>query len=187
MTEMIKRDYSLLGASGKMAVETGLAAAEWYHTDVTRKDMKALMQRSDAPAIRDTMIWLSSMVLFAGLGVYFWGSLACIPFFLAYGVLYGSASDSRWHECGHGTAFKTRWMNDAVYQIACFMIMRNPVTWRWSHARHHTDTVIVGRDPEIAVQMRAILTALWRSCSGMKDCSTALILPEALRTISIIA
>ncbi len=42
-------------------------------------------------------------------------------------------------------------MNDAVYEIACFMIMRNPVTWRWSHTRHHTDTVIVGRDPEIAV------------------------------------
>ena len=68
----------------------------------------------------------------------------------AYGVLYGSAGDSRWHECGHGTAFKTRWMNDAVYQIACFMIMREPEIWRWSHTRHHTDTIIVGRDPEIA-------------------------------------
>jgi fatty acid desaturase len=40
-------------------------------------------------------------------------------------------------------------MNDAVYQIASFMVMRNPVTWRWSHARHHTDTYIVGRDAEI--------------------------------------
>ena len=41
-------------------------------------------------------------------------------------------------------------MNDVVYQIASFMLMRNPVTWRWSHARHHTDTIIVGRDAEIA-------------------------------------
>jgi fatty acid desaturase len=40
-------------------------------------------------------------------------------------------------------------MNDVVYQIASFMVMRNPVTWRWSHARHHTDTYIVGRDAEI--------------------------------------
>jgi fatty acid desaturase len=30
------------------------------------------------------------------------------------------------------------------------MIMREPTIWRWSHARHHTDTIIVGRDPEIA-------------------------------------
>ena len=41
-------------------------------------------------------------------------------------------------------------MNDVVYQIACFMILREPTVWRWSHTRHHTDTIIVGRDPEIA-------------------------------------
>src|SRR5690606_30266746 len=70
-----------------------------------------------------------------------------------YGVLYGSVSDSRWHECGHGTAFRTRWMNDVVYHLASFMIMREPTVWRWSHTRHHTDTLIVGRDPEI-VAMR---------------------------------
>ena len=32
-------------------------------------------------------------------------------------------------------------------------MMRNPITWRSSHVRHHTDTIIVGRDPEI-VAMR---------------------------------
>jgi fatty acid desaturase len=37
-----------------------------------------------------------------------------------------------------------------LYQIASFQVMRNPVSWRWSHARHHTDTIIVGRDAEIA-------------------------------------
>ena len=49
---MGKRDYSLLGPDAQRAVETGLAAAEWYHTDVPRRDMKALMQREDGPAIR---------------------------------------------------------------------------------------------------------------------------------------
>ena len=37
------RDYSLLGPDGARAVETGLAAAEWYHTEVPRKVMKDLM------------------------------------------------------------------------------------------------------------------------------------------------
>ncbi len=32
-----KRDYSLTGPSSRRAVEAGLAAAEWYHTDVPRK------------------------------------------------------------------------------------------------------------------------------------------------------
>ena len=47
---MATRDYSLLGPDGARAVETGLAAAEWYHTDLPRKMMKELMQRSDGPA-----------------------------------------------------------------------------------------------------------------------------------------
>ena len=34
---MTKRDYSLLGPDAKRAVETGLAAAEWYHSDIPRK------------------------------------------------------------------------------------------------------------------------------------------------------
>ncbi len=148
---MAKRDYSLLGPDAQRAVETGLAAAEWYHSDVPRKEMKALMSREDGPAIRDTIILFGCMILFAGIGIALWPSLWSAPFWLAYGVLYGSAMDSRWHECSHGTAFKTPWMNNVVYQIASFCMVRNSATWRWSHARHHTDTVIVGRDPEIAV------------------------------------
>jgi fatty acid desaturase len=146
---MSKRDYSLVGQDAAKAVASGLAAAEWYRTDIPRKQMKELMQRRDRPAIRDTILWVALFILFGAGGFYFWGTWWCVPFFLCYGMLYGSSSDSRWHECGHGTAFKTRWMNDVVYSIASFMIMREPVIWRWSHTRHHTNTLIVGRDPEI--------------------------------------
>jgi len=166
---MGKRDYSLTGPDTAAAVASGLAAADWYHTDVPRAEMKALMQRSDGPAIRDTVIWLGLMLVFAAGGIWFYGSWWCVPFFLAYGVLYGSATDSRWHECGHGTAFKTGWMNRTVYQIACFMIMRNPTVWRWSHARHHADTIIVGRDPEISVMRPPDLLKLVLGFVGILD------------------
>ncbi|ODT06568.1 MAG: fatty acid desaturase [Mesorhizobium sp. SCN 65-20] len=169
------RDYSLVGESARRAVESGLAAAEWYHTDIPRKQMKELMQRSNAPAIRDTAIWLGLLVTFGAAGAALWGSWWCVPFFLCYGVLYGSATDSRWHECGHGTAFKTHWMNDAVYQVASFMIMRNPVTWRWSHTRHHTDTIIVGRDPEISVMRPPDFVRLVLNFFGIVDVWHALI------------
>jgi fatty acid desaturase len=146
-----KRDYSLIGHDAQLAVANGLAAAEWYHTDIPRRTMKEFMRRTDGPALRDTMLWVALFVLFGCGAAALWGSWWCVPFLLSYGVLYGSSSDSRWHECGHGTAFKTHWLNDVMYQIASFMIMREPTIWRWSHARHHTDTIIVGRDPEIAV------------------------------------
>ncbi|HSA82803.1 MAG TPA: fatty acid desaturase family protein, partial [Geminicoccaceae bacterium] len=155
------------------AVERGLAGAQWYSSPIPRKRMKELMQRSDQPAIRDTAIWLGAMVLFGGLGAYFWGSWLAVPFFLCYGVLYGSATDSRWHECGHGTAFKTRWMNDVVYHIASFMIMREPTVWRWSHTRHHTDTLVVGRDPEIVAMRPPRLAKIISNFFGLADVAVA--------------
>lgn len=150
---MLKRNYDLLGETGQRAVEIGLATAQWYHSDIPRAEMKELMKRSNSPAIRDSIIYFGALIGFSGLTVWLWPTVWAIPFFLAYAVLYGSGSDSRWHEAGHGTAFKTTWMNSVVYHIACFMLFRNPIIWRWSHARHHTDTIIVGRDPEI-VTMR---------------------------------
>lgn len=50
-----------------------------------------------------------------------------------------------------GTALKTSWMNDVICQVARFMIMREPTVWRSSHTRHHTDAIIIGRDPAVAV------------------------------------
>ena len=151
------RSYSLVGPESKRAEETGLASGNWYRVPIPRKRLKELMQRRDGPAIRDTIIWFAAFIVTGGLAVYFWPSWWSLPFFLAYGVLYGSSTDSRWHECGHGTAFRTMWMNNVIYHIACFMIMREPTVWRWSHTRHHTDTIIVGRDPEIAVMRPAVI------------------------------
>jgi fatty acid desaturase len=173
-TAEIKRDYSLIGPCGELAAEHGLVAAEWYHTDVPRKRMKQLMRREDGPAVRDTAIWVALLAGVGFGGYWFWGSWACVPFFLCYGVLYGSASDSRWHETGHGTAFRTQWLNDAVYQVASFMNMKEATFWRWSHARHHTDTIIVGRDREIAAMRPPDVLRLAVNLIGVR---------EAIRTL----
>jgi fatty acid desaturase len=161
--------YSLAGPENQAAVDAGLAGAHWFRSELPRRRMKELMRRSDYPAIRDTAIWIGLMVMFAGLGIAFWGSWWAVPFFLAYGVLYGSTSDSRWHETGHGTAFKSRWLDEALYQLASFMIMRDPTVWRWSHTRHHTDTLILGRDPEIAAMRPARLVRLLANFFGLVD------------------
>jgi fatty acid desaturase len=149
--EATRRDYSLIGRDTKLAEERGLASADWYACPISRKRLKELMQRRDGPGIRDMLIWFGLLAFTGWGGVHFWGTWWCVPFFMVYGVLYSSSSDSRWHECGHGTAFKTRWLNDAFYEIASFMVLRESVPWRWSHTRHHTDTIIVGRDPEVGV------------------------------------
>jgi fatty acid desaturase len=166
--------YSLSGPATEFAVEAGLTEGDWFRSDVPRKRMKELMQRSDAPAIRDTILWIGVAFVAATAGIALWGTWWAVPCFLAYGVLYGSASDSRWHEAGHGTAFKTRWLDNAVYQLASFCMMRNPTSWRWQHTRHHTDTLIVGRDPEIAAMRPARLARILLNLLGLVDAPKAL-------------
>ncbi len=156
-----KLDYSLTGANATLAVEKGLAEAEWYQCPVPRETMRKLLERRDGPAIRDTILWFALILGFGGVTYLLWGSAWALLPYAAYAVLYASTSDSRWHESGHGTAFRTDWMNNVLYEIASFMVMRESVVWRWSHTRHHSDTIIVGRDPEIVVprppNLRAIL------------------------------
>jgi Na+-transporting NADH:ubiquinone oxidoreductase subunit F len=144
-------DYSLTGANATLAIERGLAEADWYTTPVPKEKLRHLLQRRDGPAIRDTILWFSILALTGWATVHFWGTWWVVIPYLVYAVFYATNSDSRWHECGHGTAFKTDWMNSLLYEVASFMVMRESTVWRWSHNRHHSDTIIVGRDPEIQI------------------------------------
>lgn len=156
-------DYRLTGANAALAIERGLAEADWYTTPVPKETMRGLLRRRNGPAVRDTLVLFAVLAATAWATVHFWGSWWAVPFYLVYAVFYGTSSDSRWHECGHGTAFKTDWMNTALYEIASFMVMRESVVWRWSHNRHHSDTIIVGRDPEIQIPRPPNLRALFLS------------------------
>lgn len=144
-------DYSLTGINSTLAIEKGLAEADWYQCPVPRETMRKLLERRDGPAIRDTILWFALIFGSAYATCAAWGHWWAVLPYALYCVMYASTSDSRWHEAGHGTAFKTDWMNNVLYEIASFMVMRESTLWRWSHTRHHSDTIIVGRDPEIAV------------------------------------
>lgn len=145
-----RRDYSLTGSEGNRAVERGLTDGDWYKSPVDRAAMLQLMVRTNGRATRDLLIWLSLLAASGSWLVISWLSWWTVPAAFVYGVFYGSASDARWHECGHRTAFASKKMNEIVYHLASFMDLREPVSWRWSHNRHHSETIIVGRDPEIA-------------------------------------
>lgn len=148
------KTYALSGGAAGAAELTNDAfedrvEQEWFSCAVPRKELKRLIKRSDSVALRHIGSWLG---LLAGSGVaafLTWGTLWCIPAFAAYGILY-AAADHRHHELSHGTPFKTRWLNDGLFHLCAFMTLREGFYYRWSHSRHHTHTIIVGRDPEIA-------------------------------------
>ena len=140
------RNYSLTGPESG----PGFSSDQWYSSDIPRKKLKSLMQRSDKLAFINCGLWLSALILSGVFLIMTWGTpWAWLAAFI-YATFYASGGDSRWHEFGHGTPFKTLWLNEVFYIIASYMSLKNPTIWRWSHARHHTDTIIVGRDPEIA-------------------------------------
>jgi fatty acid desaturase len=154
---VLRGDSSVVTSLADDAFEAEVEA-EWFSASVDRKRMKQLMQRSDAAGYRHFGLWL--LLLFgSGTGVVLtWLSWASVPFLVVYGLMY-AMSDHHAHELSHGTPFKNRKANEVMYHLNAFMTLHEANYWRWSHTRHHTDTLMVGRDPEIAV-MRP--PELWR-------------------------
>lgn len=162
--EIRLEDYSLVGPNAELAIEKGLAEADWYTSPVPKDKLRSLLQRRDWPGIRDSIIYFGLIVGFGYLTYTLWGSWWALIPMMCYGILWASASDARWHESSHGTAFKTDWLNNLLYEVASFMVLRESIPWRWSHTRHHSDTIIVGRDPEIAVPRPPDIKALLLKC-----------------------
>ncbi len=181
-----RRDYSLNGPETKRAWDRGLVSAEWFKPEISREQMKKFMQRSDFPALWHLLLWFALIIFFGVLAFLSWGTWWAVPAFIAYSTILTGSSDPRWHECGHGTAFKTQWINIAVYHFACFWLLREPTVWRWSHTRHHTDTIIVGRDPEIITPrppdfFRLFLTA-FNLTGGLKTVGRVFIHAQGKKT-----
>ncbi len=153
-------DYSLVGAGKARAHDRGLVNAEWFLADVEPARMRELQERTNRRATIDTALWIGLTFLAGWWLVATAWSWWSIPAMLCYGALYGGASDSRWHEMGHGTAFRSRRANEIIYHLASFQLFRGPTVWRWSHYRHHTDTIITGRDAEIVFQRPP---SVWRT------------------------
>ena len=169
MSQTKAPDYSLTGANATLAVEKGLAEAEWYVTPVPKAEMRKHLERRNGLALRATELRFVLLLATGYASIALWGTWWVMIPYLIYAVLYGTSSDSRWHECSHGTAFKTDWMNSVLYEVASFMVMRESVVWHWSHNRHHSDTIIVGRDPEIPIprppDIRALVLGAFRHCA----------------------
>ena len=132
----------------------------WYRPNIDKKTLKGLMQRRDLPAWINTICFFGVLILSGIVAWYSWGTWWAIPAFLVYGNIY-SFLNARWHEFGHRSAFKTRWLNDLFYEICSFLDYFESHSWRWSHTHHHSRTIHVDVDYEIQVSRPANLWNLF--------------------------
>ena len=88
----------------------------WYRPQIPRPELKALSARTDRAGLQSFGLWLVLLLVSGYVAYRSWGSWWAIPAFFVYGTLY-SSSDARWHECAHGTPFRTRWLNECCYHL----------------------------------------------------------------------
>ena len=119
---------------------------QWYKCDIDRKVYKELTKRSDWQGIKHVSLWIVFLFLAGYMAFITWGTWWTVLWFLIYGNIY-MACNPVWHECGHRTAFKTRWLNEIFYHIGSFMYNFEPVRWRWSHFHHHSYTICNNHEP----------------------------------------
>ena len=110
---------------------------QWYKCDIDRKVYKELTKRSDWQGIKHISLWIIFLFLAGYMAFITWGTWWTVLWFLIYGNIY-MACNPVWHECGHRTAFKTRWMNEFFYHVGSFMYNFEPIRWRWSQRKANT-------------------------------------------------
>lgn len=116
---------------------TGKAdAVSFVHEDrhvcaVPRQRPIQVMRRNDAIvrrsyALRTALLTAAGALAFLSIGAW----AAAPAAFLVHGVLYGSCAESRFHECLHGTPFRSRAVNGFSLVVLGFMSFKNPRVWR---------------------------------------------------------
>ena len=117
---------------------------------IDKKDRKQLTRRGDWMGLAYLVGHFTAIG--AGVGVVYltYGTILMLPAMLAHGVVLACLF-APMHECSHGTAFRTRALNEAAYWLVSLVYISQPTWYRYRHAVHHTYTQIQGKDPAMVL------------------------------------
>ncbi|WP_158971424.1 fatty acid desaturase family protein [Chachezhania sediminis] len=127
---------------------------------LTRKELKALMQRNDRDAFLRLLVWGAALGVTGTLIWLTMGTWAVWPAMFVHGILMVHHFALQ-HECVHYTPFKTRWLNDVAGNICGFLIGLPHQYFRYEHCDHHTHTQLKGEDPELIPLPETLGGYLW--------------------------
>ena len=126
--------------------------AFYKSTKIDSDILKELSHRSNHPGLFRFMLLLTSYFGFGVLSIFYWNSNIWLTGFSLVGFSLACASSFAFlHESGHGTAFKSRFLNRFGAQIAGIMHFYPASLFRSLHFTHHRYTHIPGKDPEISL------------------------------------
>ena len=154
----------MMNAATKSAVVTNAASTG---IRIERRLLKALARRSDRPGLIYLVVWLTVLALS---GAFLWFTLGT-PFVWAavfgFGVIMSVPSYALSHETAHGTAFRTRWLNETVFWFTSLLYGEEPLHRRYTHTNHHTYTWYVGHDSQMPFDTPLTLKGWLYDISGL--------------------
>ena len=114
-----------------------------------KKTLKAIAARTDRPGLIWLGQWAVSLALTGTLVILSLGTFWMWPAMLLHGVFLTVPAYAASHETAHGTAFRTRWLNETVLWVTSLLYMEEPLHRRFTHTNHHTHTWHVGKDSQM--------------------------------------
>jgi fatty acid desaturase len=137
----------------------------YTHRGIDRARLADLNRRSDARGL-SRLAGHSVLLLLTGtlLGVAL-GSWWAVPATVLHGVAL-IALFAPLHETIHRTAFRSRWLNDAVGWLCGVLLVLPPEYFRFFHFAHHRHTQDPLNDPELASPKPATVGQWLRHVSG---------------------
>lgn len=177
----------------------GLGSEIWPLTGmevISRKDLKSLRERRDGPGLVHLAIHIAVLALTGSLIWMAGWSWLIVPAWLLHGsvivLLFAPL-----HECSHGTAFRSRWLNQTVGFVLGALTQRPFLYFKYRHAAHHTYTQHEDLDPDIVPFPRSLgeyfklvlgasfwpklVGTLYRGCAGRWTEQEKSFLPESVR------
>jgi fatty acid desaturase len=130
-------------------------------TDIVPKSRyRAFLERADAPGLVFLSCHLATLGLTGWLIHLSLGSWWLLPAMVLHGVVLVHLF-APLHECTHYTAFRRRWLNDAVAWFAGLAIVLSPTFFRYEHRAHHAHTQHPEDDPELIALPTSLGGYLW--------------------------
>ena len=116
---------------------------------IDRKRLKALARRSNTPGLTYLVVWAMAMFVSGSLVWFARETFWVWPAMFVYGVVLTVPTYSLSHETAHGTAFRSRRLNETVFWLSSLLYGEEPLHRRYTHTNHHTYTWHVGRDSQM--------------------------------------
>lgn len=128
---------------------------------------KRLMKRSDRPGLIWLAQWIALLLLSGYLLLLSEGSVWFVLMLIVHGTVIAVPAYALSHECAHGTAFRTRWINEVLFWISSVIYYEEPYYRRYAHASHHTYTWLNGLDAQMPFETPMTFRGWLREVTGI--------------------